>query len=221
MEEPPLIFPRGVTLIGGGAVDRAGFEAARARAPHVVAADGGANVLREWGETPEAVIGDMDSIRDLDFWRGRTRLLPLAEQETTDLEKCLHATAAPVHVGVGFLGRRFDHTLAAAHVLLRRAEKRVVLIGEDDLAFLAPTRWRARLAPGARVSVYPLRPVTGLASEGLVWPLDGLALAAGERIGTSNRAAAETVAVAFDRPGALVMLERRFLDAAIESLGEA
>ncbi|HLQ20104.1 MAG TPA: thiamine pyrophosphokinase, partial [Tabrizicola sp.] len=55
------------------------------RAPLVVAADSGADRLLRFGQLPEAVIGDMDSISD----RARMQIPPerqylVAEQVTTD-----------------------------------------------------------------------------------------------------------------------------------------
>ncbi len=198
---------------------RASFDAARALCGHVVAADGGANILRAWGVTPDAVIGDMDSVADAEgLSRAGARLLRIAEQDTTDLEKCLYATDAPFYVGVGFTGLRFDHTLAALHALMRRPAKRAVLLGPLDAVFMAPPRWRAALEPGARVSFFPLAPLRGLGSAGLEWPLAGLDFAPGLRIGTSNRATAADVSADFDGPGMAAILEARFLDAALTSL---
>lgn len=216
----PLGFSGGVMLVGGGDVDDGALALARARTAHVVAADGGANRLADWGLGADAVIGDMDSVVDAEGWRRRgAHLLPLAEQDTTDLEKCLYSTEAPFYLGIGFTGRRFDHTLAALHALLRWPAKRVVLLGVEDAIFLAPPAWRATLVHGARVSFFPLRPVSGLASEGLEWPVQGLAFAPGERIGTSNRATAAGVSASFDRPGMAAMVERAHLDAVLASLG--
>ena len=73
-------------------------------APVLIAADGGADALHEMRLTPEAVIGDMDSLSDMAAWRGRTRLVHLAEQDSTDFEKCLYATQAPLYVAPGFTG---------------------------------------------------------------------------------------------------------------------
>ena len=183
-----------------------------------MAADSGADVLRSWGAQPAAVIGDMDSIGDLDAHRqSGAEILRVTEQETTDFEKCLYSTRAPFYLGVGFMGRRFDHSLAALHVLLRRRESRVALIGEEDVVFLAPHRWRASLAPGARVSIAPLRPVTTIRSFGLDYPLEGLALSMGEAIGASNRASQADIEVEFDRAGAVIMVEKRFLSAVVAS----
>lgn len=215
----PLRFPGGVMLVGGGEVDAGALDLALARTAHVVAADGGANALRGWGLGADAVIGDMDSVLDREGWAaGGTRVVHLDEQETTDLEKCLYATAAPFYVGIGFTGRRFDHTLAALHALLRWPDKRVVLIGSDEIIFMAPPRWRARLSPGARVSFFPMLAVGGVGSQGLEWPLAGLRFAPGRRIGTSNRAVAETVEAAFDGVGMAAMVEREHLDAVLASL---
>lgn len=215
-----LHFARPVVLVGGGAPAREDLAYLAEAAPHIVAADGGADWLRAWSVTPDAIIGDMDSLDDPGFWRAEkgVRVLRLEEQECTDLEKCLMVTRAPYYFGLGFFGGRFDHSLAALHALLAFADRRLILVGPEDLTFLAPRRWQARLAPGAIVSIFPLRPVRGVASEGLRWPIAGLALEAGQRIGSSNVAVAEEVLAEFDGRGALITLERRHLAAAMESL---
>lgn len=218
--EAPLRFGGGVVLVGGGELDRAELDVARARCAHVVAADGGANRLRGWGVAADAVIGDMDSVADLAGWeRDGARVLRISEQETTDLEKCLYATEAPFYIGVGFTGLRFDHTLAALHALLRWPAKTIVLLGPSDVVLLAPPRWGVTVESGARVSFFPLKPVRGLRSTGLEWPIDGLDFAAGHRIGTSNRATDASVTAEFDGEGMAAILEARFLDAALTSLG--
>lgn len=223
---PRLEFKTPVTLVGGGAIDWSAFHAAQALARTVIAADGGANMFRAeaglfGGASPlAAVIGDMDSVLALEDWRRLEDcdVIPIAEQDTTDLQKCLYTVEAPLYLGVGFLGRRFDHSLAAAHALLAYAHRRVVLISAEDVVFLAPQHWRATLAPDDRVSIYPLRHVRGVRSSGLRWPIDNLAMEAGAQIGTSNAAAASEVAAEFDRVGALIILDRNRLGAAIESL---
>lgn len=213
-ETLPLVFPRPVTLAGGGVMTREMLDEALALAPELVAADGAADRLAELGLMPAAVIGDMDSIADPARWRPRVgRLVALAEQDTTDFEKCLYATDAPFYIGVGFTGGRVDHQLAVLHAMLARPEKRVLLLGEADvMALLPPGRVvRLDLEPGARVSFFPLAGVRGVHSRGLAWPIEGLAMAPAVRIGTSNRATTGPVEVAFEGPGALAILERSYL----------
>jgi thiamine pyrophosphokinase len=217
----PLVFERPVTLVGAGTLDRAMLDEARALAPELVAADSGADRLAGWRFVPAGVIGDMDSIARPELWRdGPTRFLQLAEQETTDFEKCLYATEAPFYIAVGFTGARIDHLLAVLHAMLARPERTVVLLGEAEaMALVRPgRRLGLSLKPGARVSLYPLLPVTGTHSRGLLWPVAGLAMSPGTRIGTSNVATAPQVEIAFDGHGALLMLERRYLGALVRAV---
>ena len=221
MTADPLTFDAPLLLLGGGPVAPALLADLAARTGWVVAADGGADRLHAGPLRPAAVIGDMDSLSHRAEWEAdpAVQVIEIAEQDSTDFEKCLRLTRAPLTLAAGFLGGRFDHSLAALHALMRFPERRVILVGDEDIAFLAPLDWRARLAPGARVSIWPIAPVRGIVSAGLEWPLRDLDLAAGSVIGTSNRAVAEQVAVCFDRRAAAVMVERRFLDAVAASLG--
>ena len=215
-----LTFQDGVALVGGGAADRAAFHAARALAPHVVAADGGADRLAAWRIEPSAIIGDMDSLADAAAWKRKLgdRFIALAEQNTTDLEKCLYATTAPFYVGVGFLGRRMDHSAAALNILARYPEKRLLLIGEEEVVFHAPATLRLTVEPGARISFFPLREVEGEFSRGLAWPVGGVRFQPDGRIGTSNEAASALVEARFSGPGMVVMVERRYLGAALSAI---
>lgn len=224
MSDPaPLIFDRPALLLGGGPAPASLIASLVPLCGAVIAADGGANRLRDAGPAPDVVIGDMDSLEDAAHWRARLgdRLIAVEEQDSTDLQKCLRLTRAPLYLGAGFLGGRIDHSLAALHTLLVNPDRRILLIGREDLVFLAPLRWRARLAAGARVSVYPLADCVGLTSTGLQWPLVDLPLGPGVRIGTSNRAVAAEVGLDLSTRGALLVIERRFLAEVIGSLGEA
>src|SRR6056297_2183593 len=130
-----------VTLVGGSPLADGVLSAARAVAPRVVAADGGADRALAAGVMPEAVIGDMDSISDVARARvGAARLHAIAEQESTDFDKCLRSIEAPLVVAVGFDGHRMDHALAAFNTLARHPDRACVILGAGDVAFLAPAR---------------------------------------------------------------------------------
>ena len=68
-----------------------------------------------------AVIGDMDSLRDPERLRAAgVPMHPRSPSRTsTDLEKCLYSVEAPLFIGLGFLGGRIDHHLAAMNALVR------------------------------------------------------------------------------------------------------
>jgi thiamine pyrophosphokinase len=178
-----------LVIVGGGAVDFQLIRDLRAAGAHLVGADGGADQIVMAGEQPEAIIGDFDSLAAPDRWIGRTQLLRLAEQETTDFEKALYSTYAPVTIALGMTGRRFDHTLAALDAVARYARDRIIiLVDEEDLAMALTGPFTFEVDEGDRVSVHPLAPIRFRRSIGLKYELDGLKLAPGERTGTSNEA---------------------------------
>ena len=207
---------RPVTLIGGAAIRSEDLSDALAAAPTLVAADSGADAALAAGLEPVLVVGDMDSIRPETRARLGARIHEIAEQDTTDFDKVLRSVEAPLMMGVGFLGARLDHELAAMAVLAR-SSRRCVLIGPHDVVFAAPQAVTLDLTPGTRVSLFPMRPVTGR-SEGLRWPLDGIDFAPDGWTGTSNQAIGR-FRMWFDGPGMLVVLPRECLDDVVAALG--
>lgn len=218
--EPVLTSDRPVTLLGGAAVAGGDLARALALAPRLVAADSGADTALAHGHVPEAVIGDMDSIGA----RTRARLDPatiheIAEQDSTDFEKCLIRIAAPLVLALGFAGGRLDHQLSVFSALLRYPGRRCVVIGADDAVTLAPPRIALDLAAGTRVSLFPLGGVGG-ASQGLYWPIEGLAFHPLGQIGTSNRSTGP-VELAFDAPHMLLILPADDLPSLLAGLAAA
>lgn len=208
---------RMVTLLGGGEPRPDLLNEALKRAPILVAADGAASLALDEGHVPAAVIGDFDSLDPTVRKRlPEDRLYPIEEQDSTDFDKCLRSIRAPLVLGVGFSGARLDHELAALNVLARRPEVRCLLLGPVDLCFLAPPRLVLDLAPGTRLSLFPMGPVRGT-SQGLRWPIDGLDFAPDGRSGTSNEATAP-VELCFERPGMLTILGQEHLDTAIAAM---
>ncbi|MFN0116514.1 MAG: thiamine diphosphokinase [Paracoccaceae bacterium] len=208
---------RPVTLVGAGDLRRARLREALRLAPVLVAADGGANVAAAMGLVPDAVIGDLDSIRaDVRAALPPGRIVAVAEQDTTDFEKCLTRTEAPFRIAVGFTGARADHTLAVCNALVRHPGRVCLLLSETDVTFLAPPRIALPLPPGTRVSLFPMGAVQAV-SAGLRWPVAGIGFAPDGPVGTSNEA---TGPVTLETSAArmLVILPRRWLRVAIAAL---
>ena len=146
-------FYEPVTLLGGGAVGPADLHHALGLAPRLVAADGGANMALAEGVMPDLVIGDFDSVSDATLAAiPAARQIRVAEQATTDFEKCLLRVRAPFVLGLGFLGPRVDHTLAVFNALIGHADTLCLLAGAGDLVFAAPPRLALDLPIGTRFS---------------------------------------------------------------------
>lgn len=217
----PVQIPDAVTLVGGGLLDLATLTRALARAPRLVAADGGADAALALGMVPDLAVGDFDSISDAARERlGADRLRHDADQETTDFDKALAAVPAPLVLAVGFAGARLDHTLAAMSTLIRNPGRRVVMDTGHDLCLLCPPVLALNLPAGCRVSLFPMAPVRCV-SEGLVWPTTGLALTPDGRIGTSNMARGGAVTLTPQAPGLLLLLPVTALDALLAALRRA
>lgn len=218
-EPEPLVFGGPVTLAGGGAMRRKTLERARALAPDTVAVDSGADRLRSWGLDAVAIVGDLDSIENLAHWRtGGCRILHLPEQNSTDLEKCLRMVHAPLLLAVGFLGSRLDHSFAAFAMLAANPDRPIVLMGGSDIVFAPPMDWTAVLESGTRLSILAMRKVRVTAAQGLRWPPTGLAFAPGSARGLSNAVIDPVVRLRFDRPGAMLVLDREALPGVVQSL---
>lgn len=215
MKHPIVESQTGVTLIAGGPVLARDVAAARALAPCVVAADGGGDRALACGVRPAAVIGDMDSLSVAGHAALADVIHPIAEQDSTDFDKALRHIRAPFVLGLGLLGGRVDHELAALAVLSRRYLTPCLLIGRDDVIFAAPQHITLQMRPGDRFSLFPFAPTTGR-STGLQWSIDGIDFAPMGRGGTSNRANG-VVTLDFDAPGMLVIVPRARLRTALDA----
>lgn len=216
MMTPLVQTPEAITLLGGGGFAPADLQLALSLAPVLVAADGGADAALAAGHLPRAVIGDFDSVSPATLAAiPPDRLHRIDEQDSTDFGKCLRSVAAPFLIAVGFTGARFDHALAAMSALVRHPQQSCVILGAEEVIFLAPPRLSLPLAAGTRVSLFPMGPVRGQ-SRGLRWPIDGIDFAPAGRIGTSNEA---TGPVELEVEGPmLVLLPRDLLAPALAAL---
>lgn len=218
--DPVITSDAPVTLVGGGGLRDKDLQTCLDKGPLLVAADGGADAVLSRNLTPDAVIGDMDSLSA----EGRaglpeTVLHHIAEQDSTDFEKCLTRIQAPLVMGVGFTGRRIDHTMAVFNTLSRHPGRRCVLINKTEAITLLPPQIDLPVEPGCRVSLFPMGHVTGN-STGLEWPIDGVDFASDGMIGTSNRATGK-VSLTLDAPKMLLLLPRGKLNILLRALETA
>ncbi len=161
-----------------------------AHAELVVAADGGANMSREYGILPHLVVGDLDSIAPLTRRAFATvEFKHSARQDNTDLEKALDVLVERGVTKVVLLaatGKRLDHTLGNLSVIWRYTHMMELLIGGDDwIALPVGTERRLRAQTGTIVSLIPFGPCSGITLSGLQYPLTNASMKVGE-IGLSN-----------------------------------
>lgn len=174
-----------VALLGAGAAKKTDLLRALTLAPRFFCADGGGDQAVDWGIVPEKVIGDLDSVCFDKMESAGVDTVFIEDQNSTDFEKCLRVISAPLIVGVGFLGNRLDHQLAALNALAKNSNQPVILLGQGEVCFLCPSELRLQLPQDTRFSLFPLIPSL-CESTGLVWPLNGLDLSPIGQVATSN-----------------------------------
>jgi thiamine pyrophosphokinase len=163
----------------------------------VIAADGGARHCLRLGITPQAVIGDFDSLTpqetaDLEA-RGARLLRYPADKDETDLELALDYAlrhGAREITLYALLGGRWD--MSFANLLLLAAPRYAglrlrVCAGETAVRLLrGGETLTLRGQPGETVSLVPLSDLHGLTYRGLKWPLQNADLPFGTPRGVSN-----------------------------------
>lgn len=174
----------------------------------VIAADGGLDVALAAGLTPAGLVGDLDSVS--------ADGLAWAEQHTTidryDPDKDLTDTELALAVAVQFNpdrlmmlaggGDRLDHTIGAIGALGHRRLTSIPRVeawwGQQHVVVVAgPGRARIEIAPGTVLSLLALHGrCTGVAIDGVRWPLLAAELQPIEGRGISNEATADRVDVA-------------------------
>lgn len=205
-----------LTHLGAGPLGDGVLDRALARAPILIAVDGGVAHAVRAGRTPARIIGDLDGQpADLPAAFANIPRTLIAEQDSTDFDKALRSTEFSLSLAVGFLGGRVDHELACFHTLAVHCERRVILLSDTDAVTLLPPEGELHLPPATRVSLFPLAPVT-LTTAGLRWPLSAEVLDPLLRVGTSNETVSETVSFRCSDPGCLIITPADMLDALVE-----
>ena len=188
-------------------------------ADRLIACDGAWRKALDLGRTPDAVVGDGDSLGEDGREALAQRGIPFIgeeEQETNDLCKAFrHAVATGAEgdavVILGATGRRQDHAhgniihlLDFAADISRGADSTgepsvsmVTDFGTFEPVLPPGGTWKA--SAGRSVSVFAPVPGTRMTSEGLAWPLEGVALDALWR-GTLNRTTGDTFTLRTTHP---------------------
>ena len=212
-----------VLMVGGGEVDPQQLKSLGEKLP-IVATDSGADIVAKAGFRPYLVAGDFDSISSVESFSD-SHIIETPSQDRTDFSKTLGLVESPLVIGLGFLGRRFDHSLASINSLARAYPQAVLLMDKHDVVFFTRKSVALNLSGGGdrdRVSLFPMGAQGFVSSKGLKWSLSGLEMDSIEQIGTSNQVSAKDgkieITPADKGEGYLVILEAKNFLAAAEFL---
>jgi len=175
-----------------------------------IAADGGGNVARQLGLTPDIVIGDLDSYKQEPG--DDIQVIKDDDQETNDLEKVLKYLVEQdcgEVVILGATGYRLDHTLKNLSVLKQFNARfdHIEIREKGGRTFLLPKECELEVAPNTPVSLFPLSGrVEGITTKGLEYPLKDDYLENGIRDGSSNIATENAVSITYKKGDLLIYI---------------
>jgi thiamine pyrophosphokinase len=209
--------PLAAVFLDGEYGDPAWYRALAARADILLAADGGAAFLFAAGLTPEAVVGDFDSLDDVvaDALRaqGVEFVRHPVRKDVTDgelaVEEALRRGAGELLLA-GATGA-LDHTLGHLAILRRLAERGLAArMAAPDLAVtvLAAPREVLLTAPaGVRVSLAPFGGDAIVSLRGLEYPLERGILPADACLGLGNHVMAAPARIVVHRGAVVALVE--------------
>lgn len=186
------------------------------RAEKIIAADGGLFHCLNAGITPDFLTGDLDSA-SLPYPDG-VEVIHEPDQETNDLEKALELAlnrGADQVLVLGATGLRLDQTLKNLSVL-QAYHKQFRNIAFQDAAGIVQACKSGEVIPfssGTSVSLFPISGlVSGIVTEGLLFPLNAEALENGVRDGSSNQIVAEPARVWYDSGCLLLIINQEMAE---------
>ncbi|MBO5331285.1 MAG: thiamine diphosphokinase [Alistipes sp.] len=144
-------------------------------APYVVCCDGGADRYIELGYTPDAIIGDGDSLSDQNRIRFADIIHYNPDQDTNDQTKAvefLQEKGVKNIAIVGATGKCEDHTIGNIALLVEYMRMGIVVCSFTDYGVFVPCRNDSSFEcqAGQKVSIFNIS-AKNLSCEGLEYPI--------------------------------------------------
>ena len=168
---------KGVLILNGDPPSKKLFLEQIKLADIVICADGAAHIFELFKQTPDLIIGDLDSIEDNHriSLMAKSKVLHIPDQNKTDGEKaliyCLEHGINEVTI-LGALGKRLDHQLYTLGLLKYSTRLQINLRTDLEKIFLLTDKITLHERINTTISLIPLYGrVEGVNSQGLKYPL--------------------------------------------------
>ncbi|MCJ7447453.1 MAG: thiamine diphosphokinase [Bacteroidales bacterium] len=179
-------------------------------AERIICCDGSAENLLKTGIIPEAIVGDMDSLKKGIAKRFSDRIYRDKSQETNDLTKavkwCVMRGFKEIII-LGATGKREDHTVGNISLLAEYVKDADVVM-VTDTGIIRPFRESCKVSsyPGQQVSIFSIDPANEITSKGLKFPLKNRKIE-NWWVATLNEAVGKSFSLEFKGGPVIVYLE--------------
>ena len=200
----------------GGECDPANIDETPAGDDLIIAADSGWHLAKTLGVRPSLLVGDLDSLGQIELPTDVEKLTVPAEKNFTDTQLAVHEAKkrGAKHITIiGGLGGRLDHTLSCLAILEDLWDKgdRLALIdnGHNRVRFLSSDSAlipRSRYKYLALLAVDPV--VKGVEIDGVKYPLKNAKLTRTDQYAVSNEITGNCAFVAVKK-GRILIVESR------------
>jgi thiamine pyrophosphokinase len=147
-------------------------------ADRIICCDGSTEKLVLAGYTPDAIVGDMDSLSEELANTFADRIFRDENQDTNDLTKAVewcHEMNYNDIVIIGATGKREDHTIGNISLLAEYAKTINVKMVTDTGIFMPFLKsCTVESFPGQQISLFSIDPETEITSTGIKFPLKGI-----------------------------------------------
>lgn len=182
--------------------------------PFVLVLDGALNRVLDLQIRIDAVLGDFDSIQNLEEkleGMGPVQIIHTPEQEKTDLQKGIDFLISDGHKAVNIAwatGRRADHNFNNLATLPMYAGKIDLMVVDDySRIYNLPKQFKKWYPAGTKISLLPITTAEGILTKNLAFDLNDESLQLPHRSGSSNHVIADGFVEISYRDGHLLMME--------------
>lgn len=199
-------------IANGQSENKTFMKSAAKKADFILALDGGADTALKAGIMPNLVIGDLDSISENAKNKiGKEKLLKVARQDNTDLEKGLDFARyfkVPNITIICAEGGRLDFTLSNFSSVFNYIDKANIVF-KTSTCEIFPLKKSAKFEckKGAKISLIPMGNTTGLTLKNLKYSLKNVSFKIGQTA-VSNIALKNNFEVSFTKGQLLVIINK-------------
>lgn len=216
---------KALIIANGQAVDKERVSEELKDVSLIISVDGGARHLETLGVTPDILLGDFDSISDIEMIQSKypkARVIGFdARKDQTDselaLEIALESECDDI-VMIGVTGERLDHTFGNVFMMSRGVKRGVAVRLVDNYNVInyleAPYLSQMTLQgkKGDLVSIIPLKEnVTGIETQGLEYIVKEGLILFGSSYGLSNVMESDCAQISL-KTGAVLIIKSRDME---------
>jgi len=208
---------KSAVIVGNGAFPKKAYPLYLLHtADYIICCDGAIRHLDRIGITPDAIVGDLDSISKNLKNKYSESIVHNPDQETNDLTKAFRylqehcPEAGCIHI-LGATGLKEDHTIANISLLAEYAKKlagcgaSIDMVSDFSTIIALTDSASIEIGKGRKVSIFTADPSLKIKSAGLEWPTDSVEFDNWWK-GSLNRASEDSISLFFSHPSTAILI---------------